>query len=570
MGGLGNQLFQIFTGISHGLDNKTAFRIKFSKSDMISPVDGISKRPTYWDNFLKTVSRFTYRDRPLNTPVLREKAAFQYNKLPCVESDFILWGYYQSYQYFDHNLDTIKRLLNIDINRHNTKTQFHHYFPNASNNNNNTKKPISMHFRIGDYAKASHVHPILTVKYYMEALNLLNSKLENLSTRYYILYFFEDQDRDKVADIIKELSDRFPEIEFRRCDTEIEDWQQMLLMSLSSHNILANSTFSWWGAYLNTNLEKIVVYPSKWINTHQDLNDLFPSDWSKINIYKTNILVIDKFHHKNMTGLDLLLKSINYSYKFGNINEIDKYDIIYSPNQPIDASKYPDKKFIFGPHFSVFPDSRLININNIHKNSIYIQPSKWAANTWRNMNVENIIKIKEFPFPVEIDKFRPSKNNKKTEVFIYFKRRKSQELSFVESFLNKKNISYKIFNYIEKYSEEDYLRYLQSAKYGIIVDAHESQGFAIEEALSCDVPLLVWKVKYMSQEEGGNYPDIPCTNIAYWDKRCGEFFEEKENFEEIYYKFINKLETYKPRKYILEYLTPKKCGENFVKLINSF
>ena len=74
----------------------------------------------------------------------------------------------------------------------------------------------------------------------------------------------------------------------------------------------------------------------------------------------------------------------------------------------------------------------------------------------------------------------------------------------------------------------------------------------------------------MSQEEGGNYPDIPCTNIAYWDKRCGEFFEEKENFEKTYYKFISKIETYKPREYILEYLTPKKCADNFVKLINSF
>ena len=186
MGGLGNQLFQIFTGISYGLDNKTAFKIKFSKADMISPVDGISKRPTYWDNFLKTVSRFTYRDRPNNVPVLREVEAFRYNKLPCIENDFILWGYYQSFHYFHHNLYTIKRLLNIDINRHNTKTQIHHYFPDVNhekseiNNNNNNKQPISMHFRIGDYAKASHVHPILNVKYYIEAINLLNSKIDNL------------------------------------------------------------------------------------------------------------------------------------------------------------------------------------------------------------------------------------------------------------------------------------------------------------------------------------------------------------------------------------------------------
>lgn len=282
------------------------------------------------------------------------------------------------------------------------------------------------------------------------------------------------------------------------------------------------------------------------------------------------LLVLGNFHHKNMIGLELLLKSINFQYKYSNIDEISEYDIIYSPNYPIDTSKYPSKIFIFGPHFSVFPDNRLLNINNIHKNSIYIQPSKWAADTWRNLNVEKVIKIKEFPFPVEIDKFKPLENNTREQIFIYFKRRKPEELKLIEQFLTEKNITYKLFNYVKKYKEEEYLKCLQSAKYGIIVDAHESQGFAIEEALSCNVPLLVWKVKYMSQEEGSNFPNFPCTNIAYWDKRCGEFFEEKENFEETYNKFINKIETYKPREYVLENLSPKKCGENFIKLINSF
>ena len=53
------------------------------------------------------------------------------------------------------------------------------------------------------------------------------------------------------------------------------------------------------------------------------------------------------------------------------------------------------------------------------------------------------------------------------------------------------------------------------------------------------------------------------------DERCGEFFKEKEKFEEVYYKFINKLDTYKPREFILENLSPKKCGERFKELIES-
>jgi len=282
------------------------------------------------------------------------------------------------------------------------------------------------------------------------------------------------------------------------------------------------------------------------------------------------VLIIGSFHHKNMIGLKLLLDTIKYEYTFGNNNEINNFDIIYSPITPINSSQYPTKKFIFGPHFSVFPDNRLFYINNTNNNSIYIQPSKWAAETWRNFNVEKIIPIKTFPFPVEVEKFCPIQNSQKNEVFIYFKRRKPEELEYVKQFLNNKNITYKIFDYVKKYNEEDYLKCLQNAKYGIIIDAHESQGFAIEEALSCNVPLLVWNTSVMSQEHGSNYPNIPCSSIAYWDDNCGEYFYNKEEFEATYNNFLNKLESYSPRTYIIENLSPQKCGERFIELINSF
>jgi hypothetical protein len=281
------------------------------------------------------------------------------------------------------------------------------------------------------------------------------------------------------------------------------------------------------------------------------------------------ILIIDSFHHKNRIGLKLLLNNINYEYKFGNSNEINNYDIIYSPATPINSSQYPNKKFIFGPHFSVFPDNRLQSINNINNNSVYIQPSEWVCQLWKNYNVETNILIKAFPFPVEVEKFCPIQNSR-NEVFIYFKRRKHEELEYVKQFLNNKNITYKIFDYVQKYNEEDYLKCLQNAKYGIIIDAHESQGFAIEEALSCNVPLVVWNVSIMSQEYGSNYSNIPCTSISYWDERCGEYFYKLEEFETTYNKFINKLETYSPREYIMENLSPQKCGQRFIELITSF
>lgn len=275
MGGLGNQLFQIFTGISYSINYRVPFKIKYNKEDMVSPLDGTSKRPTYWDNFLKSISNFTYSQMPF-LPVFRERQQFKYNIIPHLGEEFILFGYFQSYLYFENNKDTIIRLLKIDKNKELVKNQFSEIF--------REKKPISMHFRIGDYTKASHVHPILNIEYYKGALKTLCGKIPNLSRDYYVLYFFEEQDTNVVNTIVNELVMEYSAIDFRPCNQSIEDWKQMLLMSNCSHNILANSTFSWWGAYLNDNSNKVVVYPEKWTGLTNKTEDLFPNKWAMVNI----------------------------------------------------------------------------------------------------------------------------------------------------------------------------------------------------------------------------------------------------------------------------------------------
>ena len=71
---------------------------------------------------------------------------------------------------------------------------------------------------------------------------------------------------------------------FERGDNTLADWEQMLYMSLCSHNIIANSSFSWWGAGFNSNKEKIVCYPSVWFGPTigHNTSDLCPSVWNKI------------------------------------------------------------------------------------------------------------------------------------------------------------------------------------------------------------------------------------------------------------------------------------------------
>ena len=282
-------------------------------------------------------------------------------------------------------------------------------------------------------------------------------------------------------------------------------------------------------------------------------------------------LIIDGFlHHKNMAALDKMLDFLKYEYKYGGIKDISDYDVIYMPSTILDISKYKDKKFIFGPHLSVFPTEQILDINNIYNNGVYIQPSDWSAEVWRNYEVEKLIPIKVLPFSVDVDKFSP-KDIEKDIIMVYTKRRNPHELNFIINYLNKNEIKYRIFDYVKGYTEKDYIITLARAKFGIIVDAHESQGFAIEEALSCNVPLFVWNVKFMSQEYRSRYKDIPCTTIPYWDETCGEYFYEHVEFEKNFERFLNNIEEnkYKPREFILNNLSVVKCASKLKDIIES-
>lgn len=287
-----------------------------------------------------------------------------------------------------------------------------------------------------------------------------------------------------------------------------------------------------------------------------------------------NILFIKSSCHIKNLNFILKCRKIDFTI-VNNVSEIYKfnfadYDAIYSPCEPIDVSKYPTTKFIFGPHFSVFPEKHQMDIINKSNKIVYVQPSVWVAKLWENNPYCNNIEIKALPFGVDTYKFKDTKPiSEKEKVFLYFKRRKPEELKIVLDFFQNKNIEIKLFNYMSRYSEEEYLNYLQNSKYGIWLDAHESQGFALEEALSCNVPLFVWNISYMSQEYGSRYTDLQATTIPYWDERCGEFFHKKEELEDKFDLFLSKLETYKPRDYVLENLSIDVCEKKMVDLIQS-
>jgi glycosyltransferase involved in cell wall biosynthesis len=124
-----------------------------------------------------------------------------------------------------------------------------------------------------------------------------------------------------------------------------------------------------------------------------------------------------------------------------------------------------------------------------------------------------------------------------------------------------------------KYSEEDYLQILQSVKFGIWIGTHESQGFAVQEALSCNVPLVVLEATSMFDErneqggvtykaEIGKYK-MKATTCTYWDERCGYKDPGLETTLQNIDKMREIYSTFRPREFILEYLSPERCAKRF-------
>jgi hypothetical protein len=146
-----------------------------------------------------------------------------------------------------------------------------------------------MHFRLGDYKKIQDFHPIMSIEYYINALNsVLNQRPTNNSVNNPIrtvLYFCEDDDFECVSEKIKELSRNFPRMTFERRSVLEEDWEEIIAMSLCRHNIIANSSFSYFGAYFNTQADVQVYYPSVWLGpafATKDTTQMCPPHWIKV------------------------------------------------------------------------------------------------------------------------------------------------------------------------------------------------------------------------------------------------------------------------------------------------
>lgn len=286
-GGLGNQMFQYAFASVLALKNKTKVKIEGSIFERVEKTPGFTPRKfelaifkNQYDwvsesvlNSFRHLSKINKVKKKLglNYPNIYSEPSFDFQTVALsIKSPVYLKGYFQSYKYFIGHELFIQQLFSFPIDKLDETNK--HLLIQIKNSNT-----IAIHIRRGDYVSdkmTAEYHGSCSLDYYLEAIKLLASKNKDFS-----LVFFSD-DSDWVKEQFNDLP--YPKIVVDY-NKEENSWIDMLLMSCCKHNIIANSSFSWWAAWLNENPEKKVIAPKKWFKT-KDLNNqiVLPEEWIKL------------------------------------------------------------------------------------------------------------------------------------------------------------------------------------------------------------------------------------------------------------------------------------------------
>lgn len=267
-GGLGNQLFQyafgqalakrkatkvVFDRTFHLNDKKRNYQLKEFKLKI--------KTLPYWLGLcLFLVEKFLLKNK--NT--FKENKGYKYNKR-VFDSKYIYYdGYWQSFKYFDE----LRSVLKKEIKLKDKKTLINNYFFKKIKKSNS----IAIHIRRGDYCTPElskiYYDNICTLNYYNRAIKEISSKIKSP------VYFIFSDDLFWVRNNLKINTEHYFVAGLK------SDIQEFELMKNCKHYIIANSSFSWWAAWLGEKKQSIVVAPKTWIaNEQNNFSDLLPRNW---------------------------------------------------------------------------------------------------------------------------------------------------------------------------------------------------------------------------------------------------------------------------------------------------
>jgi hypothetical protein len=262
--GLGNQLFSIAATLGLALNNDATPLFNIQRAQL-----------PYRDNILRNLKEIKnnvithYYNEPF----------FEYKEIPYC-AGLSLNGYFQSEKYFSNRRKDILDVLEISED----DLEF------VNNNFGDMLKgtTASFHIRRGDYTlpQYSSHHPILKMDYYSKAMSYFDKDVSYLVFSDDIEWAKQNLKGDQFKFITKnkiEGDDVITTLDISKGGWP--DYIEMYLMSMCDHNIIANSSFSWWGAWLNKNPDKTVIAPKNWFGPaygNKNDSDLIPESWTRV------------------------------------------------------------------------------------------------------------------------------------------------------------------------------------------------------------------------------------------------------------------------------------------------
>ena len=256
-GGLANQIFQWAYG--RHLSNKYNVELYTDLNFYNQHIPGITKRNYSLSKF-PNINTSAFNPSNLSNAKKFQKLGdnFKFNEFSYDNNyNYYLDGYWQSENYFLESSDLIRKKLSPsdEILKKLNLTPFI------------DKNVVSLHVRRTDYVTSNGYHPVQSIEYYKKALDIIGE--------YDYIFVFSD-DIQWCKDNLT-----FNNMIFMEGFDDVED---LWLMSMCKNNIIANSSFSWWGAWLNSNPNKKVIAPDNWFGKNVNINsgDIVPDEWIKL------------------------------------------------------------------------------------------------------------------------------------------------------------------------------------------------------------------------------------------------------------------------------------------------
>jgi hypothetical protein len=281
-GGLGNQLFQFIAGYVLAKKNKMNLRINIERLNSYDRQFELDKFPEIYklnipkiNNYkfykvLKILGIYKLINFFLNKNIEKfERSPFTFNEdllKKKIVNNFSITGYFQSEKYFLNYKKIVLKLLRFPK----AKNKLIQNYLNLIKNRNS----VAIHIRRGDYLnnpKVKCYHGVLGETYYKKSISYIKKNLKKP------LFFIFSDDINLVKKTFLFLNKK--KYIFIDTKSSISD---LYLMSNCKHFIIANSTFSWWGAWLSKNKRKIVCAPKKWVRVKISTTDIVPESWVKI------------------------------------------------------------------------------------------------------------------------------------------------------------------------------------------------------------------------------------------------------------------------------------------------